>query len=161
MKVYYHSLSSPVGELMLMTDGETLQAVSWEKDARDLSCLEYAHRSLGHPVLRETARQLQEYFAGKRTDFRLPLPETLPGTAFQNRVWKALRQIPFGETVCYQELARRIGSPLACRAVGMANHKNPIAVIIPCHRVIGKSGDLVGYGGGLDKKQFLLQLEAK
>ena len=109
-------------------------------------------------VLARTARQLDEYFAGKRHDFDLPLaPE---GTAFQQRVWRELMKIPFGETWSYGELARAIGRPAAARAVGAANGKNPIAIIVPCHRVIGSNGTLVGYGGGLPTKQWLLGHEA-
>ena len=110
------------------------------------------------PVLTETARQLDEYFARKRTRFDLPLaPE---GTAFQRQVWQALLEIPFGQTMSYGELARRIGQPAAVRAVGAANGHNPIAIVIPCHRVIGSTGRLVGFGGGLETKRFLLALEA-
>lgn len=108
-------------------------------------------------VGKEAARQLQEYFAGKRTVFDLPLAPS--GTAFQRSVWDALCEIPFGETRSYRKIAEAIGNPKACRAVGMANNRNPISIVIPCHRVIGANGDLVGYGGGLDKKAWLLQLE--
>lgn len=109
------------------------------------------------PVLWEGERQLAEYFAGKRTAFDLPLqPE---GTDFQKSVWQALTEIPYGETATYGEIAAKIGNPKACRAVGMANNRNPIAVIVPCHRVVGAKGDLTGYAAGLDKKDFLLKLE--
>jgi methylated-DNA-[protein]-cysteine S-methyltransferase len=161
MNTSYCNVSSPIGELILVTDGVYLQAVLFGNESMSPFCLNQAQRNSKHPVLKETGKQLQEYFSGKRTVFQLPLPKVLPGTSFQNRVWKALREIPYGETCSYQDVARRIGSPLACRAVGMANNKNPIAIIIPCHRVIGKSGDLVGYGAGLDKKRYLLALEKK
>lgn len=111
------------------------------------------------PVLAEAGRQLGEYFAGNRRDFDLPL--ALAGSAFMLKVWKALQEIPYGETRSYKEIAAAVGNVKACRAVGMANNRNPIAIIIPCHRVIGANGDLVGYGGGLDKKIFLLELEKK
>jgi methylated-DNA-[protein]-cysteine S-methyltransferase len=112
-----------------------------------------------HPVVREVMRQLEAYFAGERLEFDLPLaPE---GTEFQRRVWKALAEIPYGETRSYGELARSIGKPAAVRAVGAANGRNPIGIIVPCHRVIGSSGKLVGYGGGLPMKQMLLDLEAE
>lgn len=111
------------------------------------------------PVLKDAAKQLTEYFSGLRRDFDLPLAPA--GTEFQRRVWKALREIPFGETRSYKAMAAAARNEKACRAVGMANNRNPIAIIIPCHRVIGANGDLVGYGGGLDKKIFLLKLENK
>jgi methylated-DNA-[protein]-cysteine S-methyltransferase len=101
--------------------------------------------------------QLAEYFAGERQDFDLPL--ALGGTAFQQRVWAALREIPYGETESYGELAARIGSPGASRAVGLANGRNPIGIIVPCHRVIGASGSLTGYGGGIERKRQLLDME--
>lgn len=109
------------------------------------------------PVLAEAGKQLWEYFDGKRREFDLPLAPA--GTEFMLRVWKALQEIPYGETRSYKEIAAAAGNSKACRAVGMANNRNPIAIVIPCHRVIGANGDLVGYGGGLDKKIFLLELE--
>jgi methylated-DNA-[protein]-cysteine S-methyltransferase len=111
------------------------------------------------PVLAEAGKQLREYFAGTRRDFDLPLAPA--GTEFMQKVWKALQEIPYGETRSYKEIASASGNVKACRAVGMANNRNPISIIIPCHRVIGAGGDLVGYGGGLDKKIFLLELEKK
>jgi methylated-DNA-[protein]-cysteine S-methyltransferase len=110
-----------------------------------------------HPVLAEAARQLHEYFAGVRTRFDLPL--ALQGTPFQRRVWDALLEIPYGTTCSYAELARGIGAPKAVRAAGSANGANPIPIVVPCHRVIASGGGLGGYGGGLDRKQFLLALE--
>lgn len=108
-------------------------------------------------LLAEAEKQLEEYFHGERREFRLPLePE---GTAFQRKVWAALQTIPYGETRSYKEIAAQTGNEKACRAVGMANHRNPIGILIPCHRVIGSSGKLTGYAGGLDKKKFLLELE--
>jgi len=104
------------------------------------------------------ADQLTAYFAGQLTEFDLPLAPT--GTQFQRTVWAALRQIPYGETWSYGQLASKIGNPAAVRAVGLANGRNPIAVVVPCHRVIGADGSLTGYGGGLDRKRFLLDLEA-
>ena len=109
------------------------------------------------PLIRRAAVQLQEYFAGKRKVFDLPLaPE---GTSFQHRVWAVLRSIPYGQTLTYGEVAARAGNPKASRAVGMANNRNPLMIIVPCHRVIGAGGRLVGYACGLDKKEFLLNLE--
>lgn len=109
------------------------------------------------PVLREAAKQLNEYFAGQRRDFSLPV--TLDGTKFQQAVWHALATIPYGETRSYQDIAAQIGIPKACRAVGNANNRNPIPILIPCHRVIGADGGLVGYAGGLELKRALLNIE--
>ena len=105
----------------------------------------------------EVKRQLNEYFRGERKKFDLPL--ALCGTPFQLKVWEALQTIPYGETRSYKEIAIQVGSPKGCRAVGMANNKNPIPIIIPCHRVVGGNGKLVGYAGGLDKKEYLLEVE--
>jgi len=110
------------------------------------------------PLLLKAAKQLDEYFNGKRKEFDLPLAPR--GTEFQNKVWKALQAIPFGKTCSYGQLAAMTGNPKACRAVGMANNRNPIPVIIPCHRVIGHNGALTGYAGGLELKQKLLELES-
>lgn len=109
------------------------------------------------PLIKEAARQLQEYFVGHRKEFNLPLDPK--GTQFQKDVWKALETIPYGQTRSYKEIAEQVGSPKAYRAVGMSNNKNPISIIIPCHRVIGANGKMVGYGGGLDIKEYLLNLE--
>ncbi|MDR2073090.1 MAG: methylated-DNA--[protein]-cysteine S-methyltransferase [Spirochaetaceae bacterium] len=111
------------------------------------------------PVIQRAAAQLAEYFTGRRRVFDLPL--VLKGTAFQVSVWKALQSIPLGETCSYENVAVHIGNPRACRAVGMANNRNPIAIIVPCHRVIGKDGSLTGYGGGLDIKRYLLTMEKR
>ena len=108
-------------------------------------------------LIKKTAKQLEEYFKGKRKVFDIPLE--LEGTAFQMAVWKALLKIPYGETRSYKDIAAIAGNAKACRAAGMANNRNPIAIIVPCHRVIGADGSLTGYGGGLDKKQYLLELE--
>ncbi len=117
-----------------------------------------AARDDHHPVLREAFRQLEEYFARRRRRFDLPLD--LRGTEFQRRVWKALLEIPYGETRSYGELARKLGVPGSARAVGAANGSNPIAIVVPCHRVIATGGGLCGYGGGLERKKFLLDLES-
>jgi methylated-DNA-[protein]-cysteine S-methyltransferase len=109
------------------------------------------------PLIKKAAAQLNEYFAGKRKVFDLPLK--LNGTDFQRRVWNALLAIPYGETRSYKEIAEHIGNPRACRAVGMANHRNPLAIIVPCHRVVEHVGGLGGYAGGLDVKRYLLDLE--
>ena len=109
------------------------------------------------PLLDEAARQLADYFAGRRRDFDLPLAPA--GTAFQQAVWAALRSIPYGQTRSYKDIAAAVGRPRACRAVGMANNRNPLPIVIPCHRVIGASGALTGYAGGVEIKHTLLQLE--
>ncbi|MGE5580191.1 MAG: methylated-DNA--[protein]-cysteine S-methyltransferase [Bacillota bacterium] len=111
------------------------------------------------PLIEKAAAQLREYFEGKRTEFDLPL--SLAGTDFQRSVWKALQEIPWGETRSYKDIAVRIGKPRATRAVGMANNRNPIPIIVPCHRVVGSDGSLTGYGGGLPVKQRLLELEKR
>jgi methylated-DNA-[protein]-cysteine S-methyltransferase len=156
-------LGSPVGELLLTTDGAALTAVFFERhragnDRRAVAARRVEARDDEHPVLADTRRQLTEYFARHRRLFDLPLsPE---GTTFQRRVWAALLDIPYGETTSYGEIARRLGLPSsASRAVGLANGANPISIIVPCHRVVGADGSLTGYGGGLDRKRFLLDLE--
>lgn len=111
------------------------------------------------PLLKKAAQQLSEYFSGQRQQFDLPLAPL--GTPFQQAAWQALQSIPYGQTATYKDMAIKIGTPKASRAIGMANNKNPIGIIIPCHRVIGANGKLVGYAGGLDKKQLLLDLEQK
>ena len=144
-------LRSPIGTLHLVARGDELAAL-YLPDSQ-VPCA----RPGSGGVLALAARQIEEYFAGERRVFDLPLaPE---GTAFQQRVWRALVQIPYGETVSYGHIARAIGRPAASRAVGAANGKNPIAIIIPCHRVIGANGTLTGYGGGLPTKQWLLAHE--
>ena len=110
------------------------------------------------PVLRQAVEELREYFAGERREFTLPLAPA--GTPFQQQVWAALREIPYGATCSYGRIAGRIGRPKACRAVGMANNRNPIAIVVPCHRVVGASGALVGYAAGLEVKEKLLALES-
>lgn len=152
-------LPSPVGTLTLVARGERLAAVLWEVERDNRVRLGALHRDDQHPLLRETARQLQAYFAGSCRRFDLPLD--FAGTAFQRQVWTALLTIPFGETRSYSDIARQIGSPLAVRAVGAANGRNPISIIAPCHRVIGASGSLTGFAGGLAAKQYLLALEGR
>jgi methylated-DNA-[protein]-cysteine S-methyltransferase len=135
-------------------------ALSIQIGPAGVRCIEFASRganSHSSALMRETVRQLQAYFAGELKAFDVPLE--LVGTDFQKRVWEALRTIPYGETRSYSGIATQIGSPRAVRAVGAANGRNPIPVIVPCHRVIGASGDLVGFGGGLEWKRLLLDLE--
>lgn len=144
---------SPVGRLVIAEDGEGITDIFPEEASNERFCAEVCETDL----LRECKRQLGEYFSGGRREFSLPL--SLHGTEFQRRDWEALRAIPYGETRSYQDIAEMLGNPRACRAVGMANHRNPVMIVVPCHRVIGKNGALVGYGGGLSVKEFLLHLE--
>lgn len=153
----YKLLLTPVGELTLIAGGQGLAAVAWENErpARIRASAELM--SPNHPLLRQAAEQLTEYFAGERQRFELPLqPE---GTDFQLQVWQALAEIPYGETRSYRDIAMRIDRPKAVRAVGAANGRNPLSIIVPCHRVIGTNGSLTGFAGGLRVKQQLLELE--
>ena len=154
--MYYCYLDSPVGDLLLAGDGEALCGIGFpDGPVRREPGTDWI---LNQKPLRPAQRQLTEYFAGKRRQFDLPL--RLHGTAFQIRVLRALQGIPYGETVSYGDIARRIGRPKAVRAVGAANGRNPIPIVIPCHRVIGANGKLTGFGGGLKTKAMLLRLEA-
>lgn len=155
----FTKLSSPVGTLTLVARDDKLAAVLWEHERANRVRLGELHVDQGHPVLRETARQLEEYFAGSRERFELELD--FVGTDFQRAVWAALLTIAFGHTRSYSEIARQIGKPAAVRAVGAANGRNPISIIAPCHRVIGASGSLTGFAGGLQAKQYLLALEGR
>jgi methylated-DNA-[protein]-cysteine S-methyltransferase len=150
-------IDSPVGKLKLVASGEGLAAILWENDRPGRVRLEIAGDDDSHPVLVEAARQLEEYFAGRRRDFAVKLD--VVGTVFQRKVWTALLTIPFGETRSYSQIARQIGHPDAVRAVGAANGRNPVAIMAPCHRVIGSTGSLTGFAGGLDAKARLLGLE--
>lgn len=148
---------SPVGSLLLSSNGSALTGLSLHAD-RDLPRV----RAVAHPEagwFAEVAEQLDAYFAGTLTRFDLPLAPR--GTGFQRAVWSEMGRIPYGTTISYGELARRVGRPGAARAVGLASGRNPIAIIVPCHRVIGADGRLTGYGGGLERKQQLLELEAR
>lgn len=142
---------SPIGPLTLTAEDGALTAIDFGAPADRADAPPY-------PVLADAARQLEAYFAGELRDFDLPLHPS--GTPFQLIVWEALRQIPYGETVTYGELARSIGRPTAARAVGSANHQNPLAIVVPCHRVVGADGTLTGYAGGLDMKAALLAIES-
>jgi methylated-DNA-[protein]-cysteine S-methyltransferase len=173
MRAFYES---PVGRLLLEANESSLTGLYFQSPADGDS---ENHHRIDYPdptsklsgefaatnrlkVLDCFIHQLDEYFEGKRTEFSLDeFDVEPPGTVFQRRVWKELQNIPFGETISYGELARRIGQPSASRAVGLANGRNPISIIIPCHRVIGSNGTLTGYGGGLERKQILLELERR
>ena len=157
MSLFFRYCPSPVGRLKLVASDVGLVAVLWENDDPQRVPLGAAVEADGNQVLAETERQLSEYFAGERQEFSIPLD--LRGTAFQQSVWKALLAIPFGSTRTYGNLARQLGSPAASRAVGAANGRNPVSIIVPCHRVIGSSGKLTGFAGGLPAKRHLLELE--
>ena len=161
LDVAYDLTDSPVGPLLVAVTERGVCRISY--DAEPERQVESLARAFGARVLRsprpldEVKRELDEYFAGDRTEFSLPLDPV--GTDFQLRAWAALSEIPFGETRSYGQQAARIGSPTAVRAVGAANGRNPIAIIVPCHRVVGAEGSLTGYAGGMDAKRFLLALE--
>ena len=156
---YYRLLLTPVGELTLIAGEQGLAAVAWENERPSRIRAHPELRVTDHPVLEQAAYQLTEYFNCQRQTFDLPLQ--FEGTPFQCEVWQALREIPYGETRSYRDIAGRIHRPKAMRAVGAANGRNPLSVIVPCHRVIGANGSLTGFAGGLDVKQQLLTLEAK
>lgn len=150
-------IKSPVGKLTLVADQNHLLAVLWEEERLGRVRLGKIQMSGKHPILEKAEKQLIEYFSGKRQQFNLPLK--LNGTEFQSKVWSALASIPYGETWSYQDLAQKIKSPKASRAVGAANGKNPLSIVIPCHRVIGRDGSLTGFAGGMKNKKYLLDFE--
>jgi methylated-DNA-[protein]-cysteine S-methyltransferase len=157
MTYFYKFTKSPVGVLKLVASDKGLAAILWENDDPNRVRLGPLEEDQIHPVLRETERQLHDYFAGKLKKFTLPLD--FAGTEFQKQVWRSLLTIPFGQTRTYGQMAQQIGRPKAVRAVGAANGKNPISIIAPCHRVIGSDGKLTGFAGGLEAKATLLGLE--
>jgi methylated-DNA-[protein]-cysteine S-methyltransferase len=154
-------IDSPIGPLTLIAGNGRLAGVHMEitRYEPDAATLGTAVDRDDEPVLAAAAKQLDAYFDGDLTSFDLPL--TLDGSPFQQTVWAALQDIPYGETTSYGELARHIGQPSASRAVGLANGRNPVSIVVPCHRVIGADGSLTGYGGGMDRKRFLLALEQR
>jgi methylated-DNA-[protein]-cysteine S-methyltransferase len=151
----YTTMESPIGDLLLVGDGETLSGLYMQDGRKPKRIATDWTESAAS--FTDVKRQLGEYFAGERTTFEVKL--AAEGAPFEREVWHALEGIPYGETVSYGEIARRVGQPAAARAVGTANGRNPIAVIVPCHRVIGADGSLTGYGGGLERKRLLLELE--
>lgn len=156
MTDYFTTIESPVGELLLAGDGRSLSRLQMRTEATALAIDSRWRREPG--AFSVARRQLREYFVGTRHRFELALAPA--GSPFELRVWEALQEIPYGQTITYGEIAQAIGHPGAARAVGRANGRNPIAVIIPCHRVIGAGGDLTGYAAGLAQKRRLLDLEA-
>jgi methylated-DNA-[protein]-cysteine S-methyltransferase len=157
MKLSFTTIETPIGPLLLSADDSGLRHLDFASGKR--SARPDPSWQENPAALKEVVRQLRAYFAGDLQAFDLPLAPQ--GTAFQQKVWRKLRGIPYGETISYGELARRIGNPNASRAVGLANGSNPISIIIPCHRVIGSNGKLTGYGGGLPIKEKLLALERR
>ncbi|MDB5188289.1 MAG: O-6-methylguanine methyltransferase [Candidatus Kaiserbacteria bacterium] len=150
-------MKSPIGNLTLVGSDRGLAAILWEKEKKGRVPLKIVGEDKKLPILIKAEKQLNEYFAKKRKTFDLTLD--FNGTDFQKKVWKALLNIPFGATVSYGDIARKVGKPTASRAVGAANGKNPISIIAACHRVIGTSGKLTGYAGGVENKVMLLELE--
>ena len=153
MTTWTTTVDSPVGPLVLTSDGTSLTRLLFDAP------VDPAWSTDPCPVRERAVEQLDEYFAGERTDFDLPLDPA--GTPFQQATWLALREIPYARTINYGQLALRVGNPKASRAVGLANGRNPISIVVPCHRVIGANGSLTGYGGGLDRKRLLLDLERR
>ena len=153
--------NSPIGPLLVAEDDGHIVEVSFmEADTRrKFQGAAALSESTDSAVIKACIKELDAYFAGKLREFTVPIK--LIGTDFRKKVWAALMTIPYGETISYKELAQRIGQPTAIRAVGGANHHNPVSIIVPCHRVVGAGGALVGYGGGVENKQFLLELEKK
>jgi methylated-DNA-[protein]-cysteine S-methyltransferase len=154
--IHYRTIDSPIGPLALAGRGRVLTNLRMVDQTHEPSRADWV---LDDRVFPDAVDQLDAYFAGERTDFDIQL--SLAGSAFQQRVWRALLTIPYGETRSYGEIAEQIGASGAARAVGLANGHNPIAIIVPCHRVIGASGSLIGYGGGLDRKRSLLEFEKR
>jgi methylated-DNA-[protein]-cysteine S-methyltransferase len=159
MSLFYKLVDSPIGTLKLVASDKGLVGILWEKDRPGRVRLSDLAENKKHPILVKTEEQLREYFQGERRQFDVPLD--MRGTSFQKQVWEALLAIPFGETRSYGQLAKQLGNPNATRAVGAANGRNPVAIIAPCHRVLGSSGKLTGFAGGLEAKAHLLSLEGR
>ena len=148
----YYNYETPYGIIIIESDGNAIISIKTENSIKPRG------KKIADKLTDKAADQLDEYFKGKRKQFDIPL--NMQGTKFQNLVWKALCEIPYGETRSYKDIAAATGNPKACRAVGLANNKNTVWIIVPCHRVIGSNGTLTGYGGGLEMKQRLLDLES-
>jgi methylated-DNA-[protein]-cysteine S-methyltransferase len=158
MSLAYKVVNSPVGMLKLVASDKGLAAILWKNDNPRHVRLEDLVEEPLHPLLARTDNELKDYFAGNRRTFSVPLD--MRGTHFQKQVWEALLGIPFGETRTYGDIAKQLGNRTATRAVGAANGRNPISIVVPCHRVVGASGSLTGFAGGLEAKEHLLKLEA-
>ncbi len=159
MTLSYKEIDSPVGRLTIIASANKLLGIEWETESRNRKGRDRLKFDSSHPILRETEQQLREYFGDSRTHFDLPLEAR--GSEFETKVWRALEKIPYGTTRSYLDLAKAIGSPKACRAVGAANSRNPLPIVVPCHRVIGANGKLTGFTGGLNRKATLLAHEAR
>ena len=160
MSNVHTKIQTPVGELTLIASNQALRAIIWESGpVFDPAGLDKGPAQPDQPILQRASEQLLAYFRGERQTFDLPLAPQ--GTEFQKSVWQALLTIPYGQTRSYGELAAQIGQPKASRAVGAANGRNPLSIVVPCHRVIGSSGKLTGFGGGLEAKELLLKLESR
>jgi methylated-DNA-[protein]-cysteine S-methyltransferase len=159
MTLAYKTIDSPVGKLKLVASDTRLVAVLWEKEKPNRVRLGEIEKTETHPILIQAERQIADYLARKRRRFSVAID--IQGTSFQKQVWEALLAIPFGETRTYGDLAKQLGRPQAARAVGAATGRNPISIIVPCHRVVGSSGKLTGFAGGLDAKARLLELERR
>ena len=150
--IYQKIIKTPIGDICILEENNKIIGLTLDNE-------KYCYTEKNTEILNETEKQLNEYFWGKRKKFNVPINPK--GTEFQKQVWNELLKIPYGQTVTYKRIAQKIEKPNAARAVGMANHNNPIAIIVPCHRVVGSNSKLVGYAFGLEKKQFLLDLENK
>jgi methylated-DNA-[protein]-cysteine S-methyltransferase len=158
MNLSFKIIDSPIGKLKLVASNKGLAAILWENDNPRRVRLKDLVENPEHSILVQTEKELAEYFTGRRNKFSVPLD--MHGTKFQKNVWDALVKIPFGETRTYGQLAKELGNPKAMRAVGAANGRNPAAIVVPCHRVIGADGKLTGFAGGLEAKAHLLNLES-
>jgi len=154
---YYSSIKSPINDLLLVADASALTGLYFVGCDHIPAASRHWALNPKHPVLQQAAKQLREYFAGKRTEFSLPLH--LAGTDFQQKIWREIARIPYGETVSYSDLAKRAGAPKAIRAVGTTTGRNPVSIMIPCHRVVRKNGGMGGFAGGLERKRHLLEFE--
>lgn len=157
MSLFYNEMHSNVGTLKIVANENALVAILWEKEKNNRVKLQAMTKVDNHPIIQRTEKQLMEYFDKQRTSFDIPIE--MNGTDFQNTIWEALSKIPYGKTLSYLQLAQKINRPKAVRALGTAIGRNPLSILIPCHRVIGSDGSLTGFAGGLDKKAFLLNLE--
>lgn len=158
MKSYTYLKTQMLGDLLLVATSTHLVGIYFPNHKHGPKLPEDWELSSKHPVLRQAGEEIQEYLRGKRTSFSVPI--SFEGTGFQHEIWRQIALIPFGQTITYSELARRAKAPKAIRAAGAATGKNPLGIIVPCHRVIGKNGSLTGFAGGLDRKKSLLKIEA-